>query len=93
MKCTVEIFGLPDDITRLSKVTVEVADGADLRQLITALRGAIPALEGPVVSEGEDRLDPRTGSTSTAASTRTTCRCGCTAATVLLCCRWPPGGA
>ena len=55
-RCTVEMFGLSDEITGLRKVEVELRDGASLGALIAALRREIPALEGCVICDGEDRL-------------------------------------
>ena len=56
MKCTVEMYGLTPDITDLREVEVELGDGATPRDVVTALRRAIPTLEGRVIHPGEDRL-------------------------------------
>ena len=56
MKCTVEMYGLTPDITELREVEVELGDGATPKDVVTALRRAIPTLEGRVIHPGEDRL-------------------------------------
>lgn len=58
--CTVHIFGLPKIITDARKLEIELNDGANaMGDLIAALRKRIPALEGPVIRTGEDRLVER----------------------------------
>ena len=52
----VQLFGLPREITELREVEVELNDGANLRDVIAALRHEIPALEGRVIHAGENRL-------------------------------------
>jgi hypothetical protein len=52
----VEMFGLPSNATTLRDVNVELNDGASIPDLISALKKAIPALEGPVILEGAHRL-------------------------------------
>ena len=54
--CIVEMFGLEDEITGRQKVEVDLKDGANLRDVIAALRREISALEGPVIRFGEDQL-------------------------------------
>lgn len=54
-KCKVDFFGLPSNITEL-KVEIEVREGAKLRDIITALRLKVPALEGRVIVTGQDRM-------------------------------------
>ena len=56
MRCVVEMFGLPQEITKLRQVEVELKDKAGLRDLIAALRRKIPTLEGHAIHAGEDRL-------------------------------------
>ena len=56
IKYVVEMFGLPHQITELREVELKLKDGANLGDLIVALRCAIPALEGRVIRAGEDRL-------------------------------------
>ena len=55
-KCVVGIYGLSQEITHLREVELELRDGADMAEVIAALRDKIPALEGPVIRTGEDRL-------------------------------------
>ena len=55
-KCTIHIYGLPKDISDLREVVVELNDGAGMKEVVSALRKKIPALEGPVIRKGEDRL-------------------------------------
>jgi molybdopterin converting factor small subunit len=54
--CTVEIFGLPEEITSQPKVEVRLKDGANLKDVIAALRHNVPDLEGPVIHHGKDQL-------------------------------------
>ena len=58
-RCTVQLFGLPHEITELREVEVELKDGAKLTDVIAALRREIPALEGHAIHAGEDRLMER----------------------------------
>ena len=53
-KCVVEMYGLPDEITELTAVTLELDDGATLADMVNALRREIPALEGDVIQAGEN---------------------------------------
>lgn len=55
-RCSVEMFGIEDEITGRQKVEVELKDGASPRDVIAALRSEIPVLEGPVIRHGEDQL-------------------------------------
>ena len=55
-RCIVQLFGLPREVTELQKVEVELKDGANLGDVIAALRREIPALEGRVIRAGENRL-------------------------------------
>ncbi len=52
----VQLFGLPREITELREVEVGLKGGANLGDVIAALRRAIPTLEGRVIRAGEDRL-------------------------------------
>jgi len=54
--CIVQLFGLPREITDSREIEVELKDGANLGDVIAALRREIPALEGPVIRAGENRL-------------------------------------
>ena len=56
MRCIVQLFGLPHEITELHEVEVELKDGAKLGDVIAVLRREIPALEGRVIRSGENRL-------------------------------------
>ena len=55
-KCVIRIYGLPREISDVREVEVELKDGAGMADVIAALREKIPALEGPVIRTGEDRL-------------------------------------
>ena len=55
-RCIVQLFGLPHEVTELREVEVELKDGANLGDVIAALRREIPALEGRVIRAGENRL-------------------------------------
>jgi molybdopterin converting factor small subunit len=56
-KCTIKMFGFPGEITELDEVEVELREGATMAEVISELRDKIPALEGPVIRPGEDRLE------------------------------------
>ncbi len=56
LRCIVQLFGLPHEITELHEVEVGLKDGASLGDVIAALRREIPALEGRVIRAGENRL-------------------------------------
>ena len=56
VKCNVEIFGLSDDITNLRNVEVNLEKGTDLSDLVAGLKQKIPALEGPIIIPGENKL-------------------------------------
>jgi len=55
-RCIVQLFGLPREVTELQKLEVKLKDGANLGDVIAALRREIPALEGRVIRAGENRL-------------------------------------
>jgi molybdopterin converting factor small subunit len=55
-KCVIHIYGLPHEISDLQEVEVELKDGASMGEVIAALKQKIPALEGPVIRVGENRL-------------------------------------
>jgi molybdopterin converting factor small subunit len=57
IKWTIPMYGLPYEITTLRSVEVELRDGAGMAEVIAAMRGKVPALEGPVFRRGEDRLE------------------------------------
>ncbi len=55
-RCVVQMFGLPNEITELREVEVELNDGATLRDVVAALKDKIPALEGTAIRAGGDQL-------------------------------------
>lgn len=54
--CTIELYGIPKEITTERKVEVGLEEGASLAGVIAALRRKIPSLDGTVFLRGEDRL-------------------------------------
>ena len=56
-KCVIPMYGLPREITEIREVEVELRDGASMAEVIAALREKVPALQGPVIRTGEDRLE------------------------------------
>jgi molybdopterin converting factor small subunit len=56
IKCVVEMFGLSPEVSELRSVQIELNEGASLADLIAGLKSRIPALEGPVIRPGENRL-------------------------------------
>jgi molybdopterin converting factor small subunit len=54
--CTIPMYGLPYEITRLRQVEVSLPEGAGMARVLAALKEQIPALEGPVIRPGTDRL-------------------------------------
>lgn len=57
IKCTVEMWGLPREVSGLPAVEVELENNAGLSDVIAALKREVPALEGSVIRVGEDRLE------------------------------------
>jgi len=55
-KCVIYMYGLPYEITTLREVEVELNEGAGMAEVTAALKEKIPALEGPVIRTGQDRL-------------------------------------
>ena len=55
-KGVVYIYGLPREIADVREVPVELRDGANMGEVIAALKKAVPALDGTVFRKGEDRL-------------------------------------
>jgi molybdopterin converting factor small subunit len=55
-KCKIRIYGLTNEISELREVELELRDGAGMKDVVAGLRRKIPALEGPVIHKGEDRL-------------------------------------
>lgn len=56
IRCVVEMFGMPHEITGLREVEVSLSEKASLADLIATLRQIVPALDGRVIQAGEDRL-------------------------------------
>lgn len=52
----IEMYGIPQNITQQNKMAVDLEDEAGLREVVLALKRQIPALEGPVICEGQDSL-------------------------------------
>ena len=55
-KTVVHIYGLPRAISDINKVEIGLKDGAGMADVVAALREKVPALEGPVICPGENRL-------------------------------------
>ena len=55
-KFVIRMFGIPQQITNLSEVEVELKNGAGINEVVAALRNKVPALEGPVILRGEDHI-------------------------------------
>ena len=55
-KTVIYIYGLPQEISTIREVEVELKDGAGMAEVVAALKAKIPELEGPVIRTGEDRL-------------------------------------
>ena len=55
-KCVIGLFGLPCEIAGAHEVEIELADEANLSQVVGALRHEIPKLEGRVIRAEQDRL-------------------------------------
>jgi molybdopterin converting factor small subunit len=56
-KCVIHMYGLPQEITTLREVEVELEEGAGMADVIAAMKKKIPALQGPVIRTGENRLE------------------------------------
>ena len=54
--CTIPMYGLPYEVTALREVEVALPEEADMSRVVAALKEKVPALEGPVVRPGTDRL-------------------------------------
>jgi len=50
------MYGLSYEITPLREVEVELNEGAGMAEVTAALKEKIPALEGPVIRTGQNRL-------------------------------------
>jgi molybdopterin converting factor small subunit len=53
---TVQLFGFPTSIAPRREVTITLADGATLADVIANLRKSVPTLVGFAITPGEDRL-------------------------------------
>ena len=50
------MYGISPGITELTRVEVELNEGAAIDELVSALKAKVPALEGPVIQSGYNRL-------------------------------------
>jgi hypothetical protein len=50
------MYGISPGITELNRAEVELKDGASIDDLAAALKVKVPALEGPVIQSGANRL-------------------------------------
>jgi hypothetical protein len=57
IKCKVEMWGLPREVSGVGDVEVQVNEDAGLQDIIAALKRKVPALEGAVIARGQDRLE------------------------------------
>ena len=57
IRATVEMYGLSREVSGVPSVEVKLENNARLGDVITALRKEIPALEGTVINENENRLE------------------------------------
>jgi len=55
-RINIEMYGIPQNISQESKITIEIEAKATLKDVVAALRRKIPALEGPVIMQGHNRL-------------------------------------
>ena len=53
------MYGFALEVSGINEVNLELEDGAHLRELIAALRGKVPELEGKVIKPGENSLVER----------------------------------
>ncbi len=51
------MYGLPQEITTLREVEIELEEGAGMSDVFAAMKEKIPALPGPVIRTGENRLE------------------------------------
>lgn len=51
------MWGLPREVSGLPEVEVKLEADASLKDVIAALKRQVPALEGSVICQGEDRLE------------------------------------
>ena len=55
-KFNIPMYGLRREITEKREVEVELRDGANMAEVIAAMKQKLPALEGEVIRPGENRL-------------------------------------
>jgi molybdopterin converting factor small subunit len=55
-KWKIPMYGLPRQITELREVEVELSEAPNMAEVTRALKDKVPALEGPVIRPGENRL-------------------------------------
>ncbi len=52
----IEMYGVPQSVTQQYKTRLDLEDGASLQDVIQALKQKMPAMEGSVIYQGQDRL-------------------------------------
>ncbi|MFC1991222.1 MoaD/ThiS family protein [Chloroflexota bacterium] len=57
ISCVVEMFGLSREVSGVPEVEVKLEDNAKLEDVVAVLRRRFPVMEGPVIREGENRLE------------------------------------
>jgi hypothetical protein len=55
-KIKMPLYGLDRNLTDLKEIELELEDGAGMAEVIAEMRRRAPALEGPVIRPGENRL-------------------------------------
>ncbi|HSW57983.1 MAG TPA: MoaD/ThiS family protein [Dehalococcoidales bacterium] len=55
-KVKMAMYGLYHGITNLREVELDLPEGAGMAEVVAQMRLKIPALEGPVIRQGENRL-------------------------------------
>lgn len=50
------MYGISPRITEQTRAEVELNEGATINELVAALKAKVPALEGPVIRSGYNRL-------------------------------------
>ncbi len=56
-RCVIPLYGLPREVTTLRQLEVEISDGADMAEVIAAIKEKVPTMDGPVFRAGENRLE------------------------------------
>jgi len=57
ISCVVEMFGLSREISGLSEVELTLEDNSRLKDVVSELRHILPAMEGPVIKQSQNRLE------------------------------------